>query len=142
MSANDQAVKWAKAKVRVCADSVLCVGQVKDISGATERWQGQVEHLKMYSSYRDAVGLDGESIEIEWNIFPGFSSLSLLREIQNDLETKKIRRGVFKQDIGRFWVQYRKNSNMAIPMINRTLELHRQQDGTPIQRDWSFCLQK
>ena len=35
--ANDQAVKWAKAKVCVYADSVLCVGQVKDISGATKR---------------------------------------------------------------------------------------------------------
>ena len=34
--ANDQAVKWAKAKVCVDADSVLCVGQVKDIAGATE----------------------------------------------------------------------------------------------------------
>ena len=64
--ANGQAVKWAKAKVCVYADSVLCVGQVKDISGATERWNGQVEDLKMDSSYRDAVGLDGEPIEIEW----------------------------------------------------------------------------
>ena len=44
--ANDQAVKWAKAKVCVYADSVLCVGQVKDIAAATERWKGQVEGLK------------------------------------------------------------------------------------------------
>ena len=76
--ANDQAAKWAKAKVCVYADSVLCVGQVKDISGATERWKGQVEDLKKYSSYQDAVGLDGEPIEFEWKIVPGFSSLSLL----------------------------------------------------------------
>ena len=64
--ANDQAVKWAKAKVCVYADSVLCVGQVTDISGATERWKGQVEALKKYSSCEDAVGLDGEPIEFEW----------------------------------------------------------------------------
>ena len=44
--AKDQAVKWAKAKVFVHADSVFCVGQVKDISVATERWKGQVEDLK------------------------------------------------------------------------------------------------
>ena len=61
--ANDQAVKWAKAKVCVYADSVLCVGQVKDIPGATERWKGQVEELKMYSSCQDAVGLDGSRVE-------------------------------------------------------------------------------
>ena len=46
MLANDEAVKWAKAKVCVYDDSVLCVGQMKDVSGATERWTGQVEDLK------------------------------------------------------------------------------------------------
>ena len=72
----------------VYADSVLCVGQVKDLSGTTERWKGQVEDLKNYSSYQYAVGIDGEPFEFEWN--PGFLSLSLLREIENDLETKNI----------------------------------------------------
>ena len=66
----------------------FCVGQVKEISGATERWKGQVEDLKIYSSYQDAVGLDGEAIEFEWKIVPGFSSLSILHEIQMDLETE------------------------------------------------------
>ena len=47
--ANNQAM--AKAKVCVCADSVLCVGQVKDTPGATERWKGPVEGLKLYSSH-------------------------------------------------------------------------------------------
>ena len=89
--ANDQAVKWAKAKVCVYADSVLCFGQVKDISGATERWKSQVEDLKKYSSYQGAVGLDGEPIEFEWTDFQGFSSFSLLREIRNDLERKNIK---------------------------------------------------
>ena len=42
----------------------------------------------MYSSYQDAVGFDGEAIEFEWKNFPGFSLLSVLREIQNDLETE------------------------------------------------------
>ena len=28
--ANDQAIKWTKAKVCVYANSVLCVGQMKD----------------------------------------------------------------------------------------------------------------
>ena len=71
--ATDQAVKWAKAKVCVYADSVLSVRQVEDIPGATESWKGQVEDLKKYTSYQDAVGLDGELIEFEWTIFQGFS---------------------------------------------------------------------
>ena len=96
--ANDQAVKWAKAKVCVYADSVRA-GQVKDVAGATERWKGQVEDLKKYSSYQDAVGLDGELTDFAWKKFPGFSSLSLLREIQNDLETKNIKPEDFKDRI-------------------------------------------
>ena len=48
---------------------VLCVGQVKDIPGAIKRLRGQVEDLRMYSSYQDAVGIDREAIEFEWNIF-------------------------------------------------------------------------
>ena len=85
MLANDQAVKWAKAKVCVYAD----FGQVKDISGTTDIWKDQVEDLNKYSSYPDAVGLDGEPIEFEWKNFKGISSLSFLYEIQNDLETKE-----------------------------------------------------
>ena len=44
-------------------------------------------------------GLDGEPIEFEWNFFTGFSSLSLLREMQNDLETKNIKPEDFKDKI-------------------------------------------
>ena len=34
--ANDQAIKWAKPKVLVYADSVLCLGQMRDTQGAIE----------------------------------------------------------------------------------------------------------
>ena len=53
---------------------------MKDISGAAERWKEQVEGLRLYSSYQDAVGIDGEAIDFEWTISPGFSSLSILEE--------------------------------------------------------------
>ena len=43
--------------------------------------------------------LDGEAIEFEWKCLQGFSSLSLLREIQNDLETKNIKPEDFKDRI-------------------------------------------
>ena len=79
-----------EGKIMCLCDSVLRVGRVKDISGAIERWRSQVEDLKRYSSYQDTVGLDGEAIEFERKVFPGFSSSSLLREIQKDLERKHI----------------------------------------------------
>ena len=59
---------WARSvvKPKVCdfADSVLCVGQMRDTPDAIERWTSQVEGLKLYSSYQDAVGIDGEAIEV------------------------------------------------------------------------------
>ena len=58
-------MKWAKAKVCLHADSVLCVGQMKDTPGAIERWKSQVEGLRLYSCHPDAVGIDGEAIEFE-----------------------------------------------------------------------------
>ena len=58
---------------------------------AITRWEGQVEELKMYLSYRELLGIDGEAIEFEWNIFPGFSSLKILQEIQRDKERKNIK---------------------------------------------------
>ena len=59
---NDQAIKWAKAKACVHADSVPCVGRMEQCPGvAHRRWKGQVEDLRM--------GIDGEAIGFEW-IFP------------------------------------------------------------------------
>ena len=36
---HDQATKWAKAQVCVYADSVQCVGQMKDTPESVERWE-------------------------------------------------------------------------------------------------------
>ena len=49
----------------VYADSVRCLGQMNDSIEAIARWEGQVEGLKMYPSYQEAVGIDGEAIESE-----------------------------------------------------------------------------
>ena len=62
-------------------------------AGATERLKGQLEDLKKYSSYQDAVGLDGEAIEFEWNFFPGFSTLSILQGDPDGLGEEEHRAG-------------------------------------------------
>ena len=90
MLANDQAIKWAKARVFVYADSVICLGETEEGSGAAEKWKGKFEDIKMYSPYQDAVGTDGDAIELEWKKFPDFSRLSILQEIQKDLIQKNI----------------------------------------------------
>ena len=72
---------------------------MKDSQEAIEKWRGQVEGLGLYSSYLEAVGIDGEAIEVEWTNFPGFSSLSIPQEIQKDLARKNIQPELFKDRI-------------------------------------------
>ena len=58
-----------------------------------------MEGLKLYSSYQNAVGVDGAAIEFEWQMFPGFSSLSTLEKIQADMKTQRIQPEEFTDQI-------------------------------------------
>ena len=66
-------------------------GKMNDSKDAIRRWEGQVEEFKMSHSYKELLGIDGEPIELEWNIFPKFASLQILQEIQNDLRKRNTR---------------------------------------------------
>ena len=76
--AHDQAIKWSKAEVRVYSDSFLCLGKITDPADANRRWEGQVKECQETDSYKELFGIDGESIEFEWNIIPGLTSLEIL----------------------------------------------------------------
>ena len=45
-------------------------------------WEEKVTSFKSSSQYRTMDTIDGEPMEFEWNIFPGFSTLELVREVQ------------------------------------------------------------
>ena len=78
-------IKWfngQRQKVRVYSDSVLCQVKMCANKDSFERWEGQVEEFKMSPSYKELLGIDGEAIEFEWNIFPGFSTLQILQKNQ------------------------------------------------------------
>ena len=49
-----------------------------------------MEEFKVFPSYKDLLGIDGEAIDFEWKILPGISSLQILREIQTDLRKRNI----------------------------------------------------
>ena len=87
---NDQAMKWAKARVYVYSDSVFGLGGLNAHDDAIRRWKDQVSTLQMCNTFRELQGLDGEPIEFEWTIFTGSSALQLLHTIQKDLEGKRI----------------------------------------------------
>ena len=51
------------------------------------------------ASDKELTGIDGEPIESEWNIFPGFASLQILQEIQNNLQKRNMKLEEFTDGI-------------------------------------------
>ena len=48
-------------------------------------WDDKLTWLKSSSQYRALDTIDGEPMEFEWNIFPGFTTLQLCNEVQEFL---------------------------------------------------------
>ena len=46
--------------------------------------------FQLTASHEELLGIDGEPIEFEWNIFPRHTSLEMLQKIQNDLQELNI----------------------------------------------------
>ena len=75
-------ISLSHAKVHVVTDSVLCLGKVNQNPTSNTVWEQQLDWFKDSSQYRTVDTIDGESMEFEWNIFPGFTTLQLVDEVQ------------------------------------------------------------
>ena len=62
----------------------MCLGKIHQHPESNEAWKKRIEGITTDTSYRDYDGINGESTEFEWNIFPGFTTLQLYGEV-NDL---------------------------------------------------------
>ena len=81
---DETVINLQRTKVYVFSDSVLCLGKVLQHPESNEAWKNRVAGARSEKSYRDYDAINGESIEFEWNIFPGFTTLQLCDKI-NDL---------------------------------------------------------
>ena len=88
--AHDPVIRWTKAEVRVYSDFVLCLGKMFHILETNGRWAGQVGEFNMSYAMTEFLGIRGEAIEFERNIFPGFTTLEILQKIEDDLQKKNI----------------------------------------------------
>ena len=61
-----------------------------DQSEANEKPKSQIREFQQSNEYAELSGIDGESIEFEWNTFPGFRSIEILKKIPEDLEARQI----------------------------------------------------
>ena len=74
-----KAFEITNAKTYIFSDSVPCLGPMSD--QPVEGWKNKIKwYVKRY--LKDLTRIDGGPMEFEWKIFPGFTTLGILEEIQ------------------------------------------------------------
>ena len=58
------------------------------LSGKRGILEKLVFRIQVYYPVEDFLGIDGEPVELEWNLFPGFTTLQNLQQIQNDWQSE------------------------------------------------------
>ena len=95
----EQIFSLQRTKVYVFSDSVLCLGKIHETTQSNTAWEQRLESLKSSPEYRALDKIDGEPMEFEWNIFPGFTTLQLVREVQELLSRMSVQPEQFKDEL-------------------------------------------
>ena len=82
---DEEVISLSHAKVYVFSDSVLCFGKMNENPQSNIVWEDKLTWFKSSSQYRALDTIDGEPMEFEWNIFPGFTTLQLCYKVQEFL---------------------------------------------------------
>ena len=72
--------QYATAKVYVFSDSVLCLG--KKGNNLVESWKKQIQWYSDDDYFSELNRIYGQPMEFEWKIFPGFTTVGIIDEIQ------------------------------------------------------------
>ena len=79
---DEEVISLSHAKVCAFSDSVLCLGRMNENPQSNDAWEDKLMWFKDSSQYRTLDTIDGEPMEFEWIIFPGFTTLQLVQEVQ------------------------------------------------------------
>ena len=79
---DERVINLQRTKVYVFSNSVLCLGKIFENPQSNDAWERRLGWLKSSSKYRNFDRIDGEPMEFEWNIFPGFNTLQLSEEVK------------------------------------------------------------
>ena len=80
---HSRAHQYATAKVFVFSDSVLCLEKMGD--NPVESWKKQIQWYSDNDYFSELNRIDGQPMEFEWKIFPGFTTVGILNEIQQTM---------------------------------------------------------
>ena len=84
---DERVINLQRTKVYVFSDSVLCLGKIFENPESNDACEQRLGWIKSSQNYRNFDRIDGEPMEFEWNIFPGFNTLQLSEEVKSLLYT-------------------------------------------------------
>ena len=79
---DERVINLQRTKVYVFSVSVLCLGKILENPQSNDAWEQRLGWLKSSQNYRNFDRIDGEPMEFEWNIFPGYNTLQLNEEVK------------------------------------------------------------
>ena len=80
---DERVINLQRTKVCVFSDSVLCLGRIFENPQSNDAWEQRLGWFKTSPNYRNFDRIDGEPMDFEWNIFPGFNTLQLNEEVKS-----------------------------------------------------------
>ena len=72
------------------SDFVLCLGKMNQNPTSNHAWEDRLTWFKSSPKYRALDKIDGEPMEFEWKVFPGFTTLQLCNKVQESLSRLSI----------------------------------------------------
>ena len=79
---DEEVISLSHTKVYVFSDSVLCIGKVNQKPTSNTVWEEKLTWFNDSPQYRTLDTIDGDLMEFECNIFPGFNTLQLSHKVQ------------------------------------------------------------
>ena len=79
---DEEVISLLHTKVYVFSDSVFCLRKMNENPQSNIAWEDKLTWFKISPEYRALGKIDGEPMEFEWNIFPGFTTLQLCNKVQ------------------------------------------------------------
>ena len=73
---HSRAYQYSTAKAHVFSDSVLLGDD------PVESWRSKIQWYSGNNYFKDLNRIDGQPMEFEWKIFPGFTTVGILNQIQ------------------------------------------------------------
>ena len=114
---DEDVISLSHAKVYVFSDSVLCLGKMNQNPLSNVVWEDKLTCFKSSSQYKTLDTIDGEPMEFEWKIFPGFTTLQEFlskMSVQPEDFTGRIFLMSMFNDMSWDLKKIRKNANQAL----------------------------